>query len=83
MPYIIKQQSKSGFQSQPKPNRYLYLLGVLHVPGLFYQRMVEGWKLVTKAVHEQGTKNIYPAMAMQAGLSHVLNQPGQASLVGV
>jgi N-ethylmaleimide reductase len=56
-------------------------MGVLHVPGLFTKEQVDGWKLVTKAVHEQGTK-IFTQLWHVGRVSHVSNQPGQQAPVG-
>ena len=38
--------------TSPSPNG----LGYARIPGIFNQSQIEGWKLVTKAVHEKGGK---------------------------
>ncbi|PKF73246.1 alkene reductase [Chryseobacterium sp. PMSZPI] len=52
--------------------------GVLHIPGLYTDEQVEGWKLVTDAVHQKGSK-IFTQLWHVGRVSHVTNQPnGQA-----
>ncbi|MDQ1858063.1 alkene reductase [Chryseobacterium sp. WLY505] len=52
--------------------------GVLHIPGLYTDAQVEGWKLVTDAVHEKGSK-IFTQLWHVGRVSHVTIQPdGQA-----
>jgi len=43
-------------------------------PGLFTQEQVEGWKLVTKAIHDKGGK-VFVQMWHTGRVSHPLNQP--------
>ncbi|MEX6686437.1 alkene reductase [Danxiaibacter flavus] len=50
-------------------------MGVLHIPGLYTDEQVEGWKLVTQAVHEEGSK-IFTQLWHVGRVSHVTNQPG-------
>jgi N-ethylmaleimide reductase len=49
--------------------------GVLHIPGLFTPEQVAGWRLVTAAVHEAGTK-IFTQLWHVGRVSHTSNQPG-------
>lgn len=49
--------------------------GVLHIPGLFTAEQVEGWKLVTRAVHEAGSV-IFNQLWHVGRVSHTTNQPG-------
>lgn len=56
-------------------------MGVLHVPGLFTKEQVEGWKLVTKAVHAEDTK-IFTQLWHVGRVSHVSNQPDRQAPVG-
>lgn len=49
--------------------------GVLHIPGLYTPEQVEGWKLVTAAVHAAGTK-IFTQLWHVGRVSHTTNQPG-------
>ncbi|WP_343604533.1 alkene reductase [Fluviicola sp.] len=48
--------------------------GVLHIPGLYRKEQVEGWKLVTKAVHEEGTV-IFAQLWHVGRVSHTSIQP--------
>ncbi len=56
-------------------------MGVLHIPGLYTQAQVEGWKLVTRAVHEKGSM-IFSQLWHVGRVSHVSNQPGGVAPVG-
>ncbi|KIO76578.1 NADH:flavin oxidoreductase [Pedobacter lusitanus] len=56
-------------------------MGVLHVPGLFTKEQVNGWKLVTDAVHEQGSK-IFTQLWHVGRVSHISNQPDRQAPVG-
>ncbi|MBS0031131.1 alkene reductase [Chitinophaga sp. 22321] len=49
--------------------------GVLHIPGLFTPEQVAGWKLVTRAAHEAGSK-IFTQLWHVGRVSHTSNQPG-------
>lgn len=49
--------------------------GVLHIPGLYTAEQTAGWKLVTKAVHEEGSV-IFTQLWHVGRVSHVSNQPG-------
>lgn len=55
--------------------------GVLHVPGLYTQEQIEGWKLVTNAVH--CAESIIFAQLWHVGrVSHISNQPNNQLPVG-
>lgn len=56
-------------------------MGVLHIPGLYTNEQVQGWKAVTQAVHEAGSK-IYTQLWHVGRVSHTTNQPGGAAPVG-
>ncbi|RKR81866.1 2,4-dienoyl-CoA reductase-like NADH-dependent reductase (Old Yellow Enzyme family) [Mucilaginibacter gracilis] len=56
-------------------------MGVLHIPGLFNEAQVNGWKLVTNAVHDKGTK-IFTQLWHVGRVSHVTNQPNGKSPLG-
>ena len=43
--------------------------GYIHVPGLFTPEQTEGWRAVTKAVHDQGGK-IFAQIAHCGAVSH-------------
>ena len=55
--------------------------GVLYIPGLYTQEQVEGWKLVTKAVHEKGSK-MFAQLWHVGRVSHISNQPNRQAPVG-
>ena len=55
--------------------------GVLYIPGLYTPAQVEGWKKVTKAVHEQGSK-LFAQLWHVGRVSHTSNQPGGIAPVG-
>lgn len=53
-------------------------MGVLYIPGLYTPEQTEGWKRVTKAVHDKGSK-IFTQLWHVGRVSHISNQPdGQA-----
>ncbi|MEL6132772.1 MAG: alkene reductase [Bacteroidota bacterium] len=60
----------------PSPNG----LGYARIPGIFNQAQIEGWKLVTDAVHEAGGK-IFLQIMHTGRVSHPLNMPEGAKLV--
>ena len=63
--------------TSPSPNG----LGYARIPGLFSDAHVEGWKLVTDAVHAKGGKIV--VQLMHTGrVSHVANLPAGARVVG-
>ncbi len=49
-------------------------LGYARIPGIFNKEQIEGWKLVTKAVHEKGSK-IFIQLMHTGRVSHVDNLP--------
>ncbi|MDR7370269.1 alkene reductase [Flavobacterium aquidurense] len=55
--------------------------GVLYIPGLYTPIQVEGWKKVTKAVHEKGS-TIFAQLWHVGRVSHLSNQPGGIAPVG-
>jgi len=55
--------------------------GVLYIPGLYTSEQVEGWKKVTKAIHEKGS-TIFTQLWHVGRVSHTSNQPGGISPVG-
>ncbi|RBL92454.1 alkene reductase [Chitinophaga flava] len=55
--------------------------GVLHIPGLYTQEQVNGWKLVTRAVQKTGSK-IFTQLWHVGRVSHITNQPGRIQPVG-
>lgn len=55
--------------------------GVLHIPGLYTTEQTDGWKLVTKAVHEKGSL-IFTQLWHVGRVSHTTNQPGGIAPVG-
>lgn len=49
-------------------------MGVLYIPGLYTQEQVDGWKLVTKAIHDKGS-SIFTQLWHVGRVSHTTNQP--------
>lgn len=63
--------------TSPSPNG----LGYARIPGLFNDAQVQGWKLVTDAVHAKGGKIV--VQLMHTGrVSHLANLPAGAEVVG-
>jgi len=62
--------------TSPSPNG----LGYSRIPGIFSQEQVEGWKLVTTAVHEKGGK-IFIQLMHTGRVSHPLNLPSGAEVL--
>src|SRR5664279_2220627 len=74
MAEYYKQRSGAGLiiteGTSPSPNG----LGYARIPGIYSPQQVEGWKLVTSAVHQAGGKII--VQLMHTGrISHPLNMP--------
>ncbi|MFZ4400136.1 MAG: alkene reductase [Bacteroidales bacterium] len=72
MAEYYKQRSGAGLiiteGTSPSPNG----LGYARIPGIFNKQQVEGWKLVTTAVHHKGAKIV--VQLMHTGrISHQLN----------
>ena len=63
--------------TSPSPNG----LGYARIPGLFNAAQVQGWKLVTDAVHARGSK-IYLQLMHTGLVSHQANLPAGAQVVG-
>jgi N-ethylmaleimide reductase len=57
-------------------------LGYARMPGIFSDEQIEGWKLVTAAVHQGGAK-IFSQLLHTGRIGHVANLPKGARLVGV
>ncbi|MTH15606.1 alkene reductase [Flavobacterium sp. LC2016-01] len=55
--------------------------GVLYIPGLYTKEQIDGWKKVTKAVHEKGS-TIFTQLWHVGRVSHTSNQPGGIAPVG-
>ncbi|MEM6630240.1 MAG: alkene reductase [Bacteroidota bacterium] len=62
--------------TSPSPNG----LGYARIPGVFSQDQVNGWKLVTDAVHEKGGK-IFVQIMHTGRVGHPLNLPEGAEIV--
>ncbi len=60
----------------PSPNG----LGYARMPGIFSEEQIEGWKLVTKAVHGKGGKMVMQMMH-SGRIGHVANLPEGARIV--
>ena len=62
--------------TSPSPNG----LGYARIPGIFSTEQVEGWKLVTKAVHARGAK-IFVQLMHTGRVAHPLNLPNGARIL--
>jgi len=63
--------------TSPSPNG----LGYPRIPGLFNEAQVQGWKLVTEAVHAKGGK-IFVQLMHTGRVGHVANLPPGAEVLG-
>jgi len=63
--------------TSPSPNG----LGYPRVPGLFNAAQVQGWKLVTNAVYDQGGK-IFVQLMHTGRVTHTANLPAGAEVLG-
>jgi len=82
MATYYKQRSGAGLiiteGTSPSPEG----LGYPRIPGIFSQEQVEGWKLVTEAVHEGGAK-IFLQLMHTGRIGHNSNLPEGYQLVGL
>lgn len=82
MATYYKQRSGAGLiiteGTSPSPEG----LGYPRIPGIFSQEQVEGWKLVTNAVHEGGAK-IFLQLMHTGRIAHISNLPRGYRVVGV
>src|ERR1700744_518076 len=62
--------------TSPSPNG----LGYARIPGIFSDAQVQGWKKVTKAVHDKGSK-IFVQLMHTGRISHPLNLPEGAQVL--
>lgn len=62
--------------TSPSPNG----LGYARIPGIFSPAQVEGWKLVTRAVHAKGAK-IFVQLMHTGRIGHALNLPTGARML--
>lgn len=62
--------------TSPSPNG----LGYARIPGAFNQAQTEGWRLVTKAVHEKGGK-IFMQIMHVGRIAHTANMPEGAEVL--
>ena len=80
MAEFYKQRSTAGLiiteGTSPSPNG----LGYSRIPGCFSIEQVEGWKLVTTAVHRNGGK-IFLQLMHTGRISHTLNLPEGAQII--
>jgi len=63
--------------TSPSPNG----LGYARMPGLFNDLQLQGWKLVTEAVHAKGGKIVLQVMHT-GRVSHIANMPAGAEVLG-
>lgn len=82
MATYYKQRSGAGLiiteGTSPSPEG----LGYPRIPGIFTQAQVEGWKLVTRAVHEGGS-SIFLQLMHTGRVGHVSNLPDGQQIVGM
>lgn len=82
MANYYKQRSGAGLiiteGTAPSPEG----LGYPRIPGIFSSAQVEGWKAVTEAVHEAGTK-IFLQLMHTGRVGHVSNLPEGQQIVGM
>jgi len=80
MAEYYKQRSDAGLiiteGTSPSPNG----LGYARIPGLFSKQQVEGWKLITSAVHKDGGK-IFVQLMHTGRISHPLNMPEGSQII--
>ena len=80
MAKYYKQRSGAGLilteGTSPSPNG----LGYARIPGLFSKGQVEGWKLITSAVHAEGAK-IFVQLMHTGRISHPLNMPEGSQII--
>ena len=62
--------------TSPSPNG----LGYARIPGIFNEKQVDGWKMITKAVHKTGGK-IFIQFMHTGRMSHLLNLPEGARIL--
>lgn len=62
--------------TSPSPNG----LGYARIPGIFSKQQVEGWKKVTSAAHEKGSR-IFVQLMHTGRISHPLNLPDGAKVL--
>jgi len=80
MAEYYRQRSGAGLiiteGTSPSPNG----LGYARIPGVFNNLQVEGWEMITSAVHKAGGKII--VQLMHTGrISHPLNMPAGAQII--
>lgn len=80
MAEYYRQRSSAGLiiteGVSPSPNG----LGYARIPGIFSEQQVEGWKLVTNAVHNNGGK-IFVQLMHSGRISHPLNMPQGSQII--
>jgi N-ethylmaleimide reductase len=80
MAIYYKQRSSAGLiiteGTSPSPNG----LGYARIPGMYSKQQVEGWKLITAAVHDGGGK-IFVQLMHTGRISHPLNMPKGSQII--
>jgi N-ethylmaleimide reductase len=56
-------------------------LGYARIPGIFTKEQIQGWKLITEKVHQNGSK-IFLQLMHTGRIGHVANLPENLQLVG-
>ncbi|OOQ61504.1 alkene reductase [Mucilaginibacter pedocola] len=82
MAAYYKQRSGAGLiiteGTSPSPEG----LGYPRIPGIFSNEQIAGWKIVTKAVHEEGSK-IFLQLMHTGRIAHLANLPEGHHVVGL
>jgi N-ethylmaleimide reductase len=80
MAEYYRQRSDAGLiiteGTSPSPNG----LGYARIPGIFSEQQLEGWKKITRAVHDKGGK-IMVQLMHSGRISHPLNMPEGAQVI--
>jgi len=80
MAEYYKQRSGAGLIITEGTSPSLNGLGYSRIPGVFSKEQVEGWKKITSAVHNQGSK-IFNQLMHTGRISHALNLPDGARVL--
>jgi N-ethylmaleimide reductase len=62
--------------TSPSPNG----LGYARIPGIYSKEQVEGWKKITKAVHDKGGR-IFVQLMHTGRISHIANMPAGSEIL--
>jgi N-ethylmaleimide reductase len=80
MAEYYKQRSGAGLIITEGTSPSANGLGYARIPGIYSRLQVEGWKIVTSAVHDEGGK-IFVQLMHTGRISHPLNMPQGAQIL--